>query len=148
MRHARTIHAVRPQHPPGTVTVELALALPVLIFVFFVGADFSRAFYYSQVLTESAYRGAQFASNADLAARLPFSTVDEAVLVDLQNLKPTPTVQTTPFDDPVLPTVQVTVSYEFRPIMQKFGLVTSMTLTRSVRMRLHPSSDLPTDGEL
>ncbi|MDZ4686384.1 MAG: TadE family protein [Planctomycetaceae bacterium] len=127
--------------------MELALVLPLLAFVFVVGADFSRVFYYSQLLTEAAHKGAQFASNADLADRLPYETAEEAALADLLMLKPTPTVKTVQFDEDTVPTAQVTVTYQFRPICQQFGLVDSLNLTRTARMRLHPSSELPEDGE-
>ncbi|HUQ72221.1 MAG TPA: TadE family protein [Planctomycetaceae bacterium] len=127
--------------------MELALVLPLLAFVFVVGADFSRVFYYSQLLTEAAHKGAQFASNADLAARLPYETAEEAALADLQALKPIPTVKIVQFDEDTVPTAQVTLTYEFRPLCQQFGLVDSVNLSRSAQMRLHPSSELPEDGE-
>lgn len=144
----------RPHYPnvdpcrTGAATVELALVLPMLTFVFFVGADFSRAFYYSQAMTEAAYKGAQFASNADLSARLPFVTAEEAALTDLQHVTPRPTVEVVSISDEELPAVQVTVEYEFRPICGKFGLIEPVRIRRSVWMRLHPSSELPEDGNL
>lgn len=137
----------QPTFRRGAATVELALVLPILAFVFFVGADFSRAFYYSQALTEAAYKGAQYASNADLAARVPFDTAESAALVDLQHLAPKPTVEVVSLPDEELPAVQVTVAYEFRPICGKFGLIEPMTIRRTVWMRLHPSSEFPEEDE-
>lgn len=131
----------------AAATVELALVLPILAFAFVAGADASRVFYFSQLLTEAATKGAQFASNDDLAARLPYATPEEAALVDLQNLKPTPTVAVELIDSDDFSTARVTVTYTFRPICSQFGVMESLKLSRSAQMRLHPSSDLPTDGE-
>jgi Flp pilus assembly protein TadG len=133
--------------PRGAATVELALVLPLLAFVFVVGADFSRVFYYSQMLTEAAHKGAQFASNPDLAARLPYETATEAALADLPALNPAPTAEVAFSDDDLVPSVRVTVSYQFRPICRHFGLIDSLALTRSAQLRLHPSADLPEGGE-
>jgi Flp pilus assembly protein TadG len=133
--------------PRAAATVELALVLPLLSFVFVVGADFSRVFYYSQMLTEAAHKGAQFASNPDLAARLPYETAEDAALADLATLTPQPTAQVEFSDDDLVPTARVTVTYQFQPICRHFGLTTSVRLARSAQLRLHPSADLPEDGE-
>jgi Flp pilus assembly protein TadG len=146
MRNAPHHQPAQNSNSRGAATVELTLVLPILLFVFVAGADFSRAFYFSQVITESAYRGAQYASDSDLAALVPYGSVEDVVMADLQNLDPPPSVDVAWFANDVTPTVRVTVSYQFRPIVQNFGLLGPMLLQRSAQQRLHPSTDLPDDG--
>jgi Flp pilus assembly protein TadG len=125
----------------------LALVLPFLAFVFVVGVDYSRVYYHAQLLTDAANKGAQFASNADLAERTSYATVEEVVLADLQGLSPTPTVTTEYLSQGLVPTARVTVNYDFHPICQNFGLANTFPIRRTSELRLHPSSELPTDGE-
>lgn len=130
----------------GASAVELALVLPFLAFVVVVGADYSRMYFHAQLLTDAANKGAQYASNSDLAERSSYATVEEVVLADLQSFKPTPTVSLE-YRTGLAPTARVTVSYDFRPICQNFGLASGLTIRRASELRLHPSTELPTDGE-
>jgi len=131
----------------GAAAVELALVLPILLLVLFAGVDFARAYYYTQLVTEAAQKGADFASNWDLADQLPYSSLNEAALADMTNVRPAATVDVSTDWAPPTPNVTVTVTYEFQPVCSKFGLGDSFTIRRSACHRMHPSMDLPVGGE-
>src|SRR5262245_54062326 len=49
---------------PGAIAVEMALLVPVLLFLLFAAFDFCRVFYYMQTVQNCAYAGAMYASLA------------------------------------------------------------------------------------
>jgi len=137
-------HTRAEQRRQGAATVEFALVFPLLALVFFVSADFCRAFYYSQMITEAARKGAEYAGNADLADLVSYNSTEEAALADMLSVQPKPTVTTEYITSAsAIPSVKVTVSYLFKPICTHFQLAKPMLLKRSAEMRLHPSSELP-----
>jgi Flp pilus assembly protein TadG len=119
----------------GTAVVELALLLPLLVFLFLVAADFARIFYFSLTLTNCARAGALYASDPATMGESPFSTVQAAALADATNLAPQPTItQTSGTDAAGRAYVEVRAAHTFNTITGFPGIPSSIQLQRSVRM--------------
>lgn len=135
---------VRPQGVPvpvraGAATVELAVLLPFLAFLFVIAVDYSRIFYYSVTITNCARNGAVWACDPVGTPQSPYTSVEQAALADAQNLAPMPAVaSTTGVDGNGQSYVEVTVTYTFRTITRYPGVPTTTMLSRSVRMRAEP----------
>jgi Flp pilus assembly protein TadG len=125
----------------GSAVVELAVLLPLLIFLFVVAVDFCRIFYYSQTLQNCAYSGALYAS----------STVGRSKSVTAESAAKTAAVAEGTTLNPVLKDtdvsytsadtngdVVVTVNYTFKTIFNFPGIPTAVALSRSAKMRTSP----------
>ena len=122
----------------GAAVVELAILLPLLVFLFVIGFDFARVFYYSQVLANCARNGAVYGSNL-VTATSPYQSIQEAALADATNLDPQPTVtSTTGTYSAGNPYVKVTVSWDFRMIATLPNVSNPVHLSRSAQMRIAP----------
>lgn len=130
----------------GAATAELALLLPFLGLLFVVCVDFARLFYYSLSLENCARNGAYFAS--DYPGIYAYGSASGAAQADASNLNPAPQVvttydssyngsysQTTPISNGY---VQVTVTWTFHTLTTYPLVPSSITLTRSARMRMAP----------
>jgi Flp pilus assembly protein TadG len=123
----------------AAAAVELAVLLPVLVFLFVISVDFARIFYYSQVVENCARQGALYASDPKAPAANLYSSLQSAALADAPNLSPQPTVsQTSGTDASGNAWVAVTVSWQFQTITSYPGIPTSVTLSRTVQMRSAP----------
>jgi Flp pilus assembly protein TadG len=144
----------------AAASVELALVLPFLGFLFVVGIDYARIFYFAVTLENCARNGAYYASNYPNANDIyndiyGYSSLDDAVLRDSSNLidpnnsasKPTyqvgyGTSPTGPFNQAVGTAdgyVQVTVNWTYQSLTRYPGLPTSVNLSRAVIMRVAPA---------
>ena len=120
----------------GAAAVELALLLPVLLFLFVAIIDFGRVFYYSQTVENSARAGALYLSDDDAIATSPYANVTAAALADASNLSPQPTVASSNGTDASgNPYVRVTVSWSFHLIINYPGIPGTVSLARTVQMR-------------
>jgi Flp pilus assembly protein TadG len=125
----------------GAAVVELAVILPLLVFLFVIAVDFARVFYYSVTLTNCARAGAMYASDPTTSAESPFASTAAAAVADAPNLSPAPTVSTTSGTDAAgRPYVEVTAAYTFRTITGFPGVPNQVNLTRKVRMNVSASS--------
>jgi Flp pilus assembly protein TadG len=123
----------------GVAAVELAVLLPLLMFLFAVGVDFARVFYFSLTLTNCARNGAIYRSDPVAAAQSPYKSVEEAALADAANLSPPPTVQAVNGTDGAgHPYVEVTVRWQFATVTNYPGVPSPLGLSRTVRMRVAP----------
>lgn len=122
----------------AVAAVELAVLLPFLLFVFLIVIDWSRIFYHSVIVTNSARNGAIYASDPVNQPNSPYADVTAAALADAQNLSPAPSVAMTKGSDSTGPYVEVTVSSEFRTITNFPGIPQSTMLVRKVRMQIQP----------
>jgi Flp pilus assembly protein TadG len=119
----------------GTAVVELALLLPLLVFLFLVAADFARIFYFSLTLTNCARAGALYASDPVTTGESPFPSVQAAALADATNLSPQPTITQTSGTDPAgRAYVEVRAAHTFNTITGFPGIPSSIELQRTVRM--------------
>ena len=125
----------------GAAVVELAIILPLLVFLFVIAVDFARVFYYSVTLTNCARAGAMYASDPTTSAESPFANTAAAAVADATNLSPAPTVSTASGTDAAgRPYVEVTAAYTFRTITGLPGVPNAVNLTRKVRMNVSASS--------
>lgn len=125
----------------GAAVVELAVVLPLLVFIFVVAVDFSRLFYYSVTLTNCARAGAMYASDPTTSAESPFASAQAAALADATNLNPAPTITTLYGADATgKPYAEVSAAYTFRTITGFPGIPNEVNLTRTVRMTVSASS--------
>ena len=122
----------------GAATVELALVLPFLAFAFVAGVDYARIFYCSVIVANCARNGAACGS-ADAASANDQTAIQTAALADASNLGGQATV-TSATDSSSAPTyVDVTVSYPFTTLTKYPAVPNSVTLNRTVRMRVAPA---------
>ena len=128
------------QRRRGAAIVELAVLLPLLVFLFVIAVDFARVFYYSVTLTNCARAGALYASDPTTNAESPYASTQAAALADASNLAPAPTVTSvTGVDAAGRPYVEVTAAYPFRTITGFPGVPNQVNLTRKVRMNISAS---------
>jgi Flp pilus assembly protein TadG len=121
----------------GVAAVELAFVLPFLVFLFVIAADFSRVFYYDQILTKCARDGAAYAADATLAAQSPYSSLQQAALATAVNLNPQPTVTSSNgTDSSGNPYVKVTVAWQFKTVTAFPGIPNTVNLSQTVQMRV------------
>jgi Flp pilus assembly protein TadG len=119
----------------GAAVVELAVLLPLLVFLFLVAADFARVFYFSLTLTNCARAGALYASDPAIQAESPFASTEEAALADATNLTPQPTItQASGVDANGRSYVEVTAAHTFGTITGFPGIPNSINLQRTVRL--------------
>lgn len=124
----------------GVAVVELAVLLPFLLFLFVVCIDFCRVFYYSQTLYNCAYSGALYGSGtAGRSSGTAEDAVKQAAVAEGTTLSPALTssqVSYTPADSQN--EITVTVTYNYTSFTGFPGIPTTMTLTRTVKMRVSP----------
>lgn len=125
----------------GVAAVELALLLPLLLFLLVVACDYGRIFYYSQILVNCARSGALYASDPYSPAAARYSSVTEAALAEATDLSPQPTVSWRYEAGPNGRTyVSVTAAWTFRTLINYPGIPTSVTLQRTVRVAVAPAA--------
>src|SRR5262245_16633548 len=86
------------EHRRGAATVELAILLPLLAFLFVIGVDFARLYHPYVAVTNAARSGAMYGSDG------PTRSMDDAgiratALADVANLTPVPQVSIRRFKD-------------------------------------------------
>ena len=124
---------------PGVAAVELAVLLPFLAFMFVIAIDWARIFYFSQVIENCARQGALWASDEKGTSQNLYPDVTSAALADAPNLNPPPTATETSGTDAAGNSyVSVTVTWTFQTITNYPGVPNSVTLTRTVQMRVSP----------
>ena len=127
---ARLRHARR-----GAAVVELAVLLPLLIFLFVIAVDFARIYYVSLTLTNAARAGALYAADPGYANESPFANVVEAARADTTNLSPQPMItQVSGTDAQGRAYVEVTALYKFETLSSFPGVPSDFNLRRTVRM--------------
>jgi Flp pilus assembly protein TadG len=130
-------HSRRAEPRKGAATVEFAILLPLLAFMFVVAVDFSRVFYDLLIVHNCARNGALYGcDNPGNAADTV--GIQTAALADASNLNPPPTITSTTGSDGAGPYVEVTVAFQFQTITNYPGIPNTLNLTRTVRMRVSP----------
>ena len=115
--------------------VELAVLLPLLVFLFVITVDFARVYYFSLTLQNCARAGAMYASDPYVADESPFASMQDAALSDASNLSPPPAItKTSGTDASGRAYVEVTAAYSFKSITRFLGIPQSLNITRSMRM--------------
>lgn len=125
----------------GAAAVELAVLLPLLMFLFVIAVDYARIFFYSLTVENCARNGALCASNA-FTYPMPYNSIAQAALADGGSLSPPLTASDITVvngtDASNNPSVTVTVNYSFQTITKYPGLPSTVNLVRSVEMRVAP----------
>lgn len=122
----------------GAAVLELAVLLPLLVFLFVIGVDFARLFYHLVTVSSAAREGAIYGSK-DMNYALNDAGIKAAALADASSLTPAPTVtSTTGTDAEGHNCVKVTVSWTFNTISRFPGVPDTMILSRTVQMRIAP----------
>jgi hypothetical protein len=117
----------------GVAAVELAFLAPLLGFIFVIGLDWARVFYYSVTINDCARNGAAYESDIVGKGMSQYATCTDAALAGT-NLSPTPTVTPTSGSDANGAYVEVTVSYQFKTITAFPGVPSDMNVQKTVRM--------------
>jgi Flp pilus assembly protein TadG len=124
----------------GVAATELAVMLPFLAFLFVIGVDWSRVFYYSVTLDNCARNGALYASDPYSQVKSPYGSITAAALADAPNLNPAPTVTSSSgVDDNGYSYVDCTVSWQFNTVTNFPGVPNQTNLVRTVRAYQAPS---------
>jgi Flp pilus assembly protein TadG len=131
----------------AAATVELAILLPFLMFLFLVAVDWGRIFYYSEILTNCAHQGAIYASDPVAASKSPYQSIQDAATADAGDMQPKPTITSVNGKDSdgnayvgVTATWQFTTVVNFPAIAGLPAIGGPMNLTRTVRVRVAPST--------
>src|SRR5262245_10968207 len=126
----------------AAASVELAILLPLLVFLFVIAVDFARIFHYSLTVENCARNGALWASNPLAIPQSRYATLQQAVQADASSLNPgidaNSISSTTGTDANGESYVAVTVRYEFHTITRLPAVPDTVTVTRTVQMRMAP----------
>jgi len=124
----------------GGAATELAVWLPLLVFVLIVAIDFCRLFFDYTIITNAARNGALWASDSLAPSKSPYTTVQDAALADANNLNPALTAANVTLSTGTVggyQEVRVTVQYQFNMISTYLGF-SNVNLSRTVWMRVAP----------
>jgi Flp pilus assembly protein TadG len=122
---------------PAAASVELAVLVPFLTFIFLITVDFGRVFYYSITLNNAAAAGALYGCLDSMHAK-DTSGIKTAALADATNVSNPTVTSTQGTDSNGNPTVNVTVAYTLSSLTNYPGIPPSVSLSRTVSMRVLP----------
>lgn len=127
----------------GVATVEFAVLLPLLMFLFGIGVDFARAFYFHLTITNAARNGALYGCSNPTTANDTVG-IQAAALKDTTDLGPSVGVTSSTFTDASGFTfVTVDVTYPFNTVTQFPGVPSPLTLNQKCVMRVEPTTPKP-----
>jgi len=128
----------RPAHRRGLAAPELALALPLIMFLFLLTVDFSRIYYYTVIVSNCAGNGAIY-GGANPAAANDTNGIKTAAGRDATNLVAANLNVNSATDSSTAPTyVDVTVTYPFTTFANYPWIPRNYTITRKVRAYVSP----------
>src|SRR5262245_43306464 len=117
----------------GVAAVELAVLLPLIIFILLLAVDFCRIFYFSQCVNNAARVGAIWASDPVEQTKSPYATLQAAVNAEAAMLSPAPTATSSSGTDANGdPYVTVTVAWTFNTVAGFPGIPNSLDLSKTV----------------
>jgi Flp pilus assembly protein TadG len=122
----------------GQTLVEFALLLPVMVLILALAADFGRAFTAYIAISGAAREGAAYGMQSTTAAA-DSAGMTAAALADAPTIwgkAPVVTAKTGANDGMGYPYAEVTVDYNFEPIIAIPPLNRTLDMTRTVRMRV------------
>jgi Flp pilus assembly protein TadG len=134
MRFPARFHRIR----RGVASVEMAILLPFLAFIFLVTVDYARVYFQAVVLEDAARAGAIYGAQ-DPTHAADTTGIQNAVLANATDLNPAPTVSsTTGTDASGNQYVQVTATWTFKTVSNFPGIPNPIVLTRVVQARVAP----------
>src|SRR5687768_3656194 len=105
------------RHRCAVATVELALLMPFLVFLFVIAVDYGRIFYFSQIVANCARNGAIYVGDPTNALISPYANVTEAAKADAgEDMKSQLQVTQASGPDGIGTYVEVTVVYPFKTL--------------------------------
>lgn len=119
----------------GAAAAELAFVAPVLVFTTLIAADFARLFYYTVTISSCARNGALYGCLSTPNSKNT-SQIATMARADAGSISPTPGVSSSPVTVSGDPYVSVTVTYSFSTIINYPGIPHTVTLSRTVQMRV------------
>lgn len=127
---------IRAKSRSGSATVEFALVLPAILFLFVAVVDFARIFRHDLLLSHAARTGALFESDPRIFDNSSWTSASEAALAVSTGIKPAPAITVTYGSDSINSQyVQVTAAAPFRSITRFPGLPAQLPIARTVRMQ-------------
>ena len=126
----------------GAATVEFAILLPLLMFLFGIGVDWARAFYYHLTITNAARNGAIWGCDSPDRA-VNAAEIEAIVRRDTASLGEGVTVGSSVVTSGGVNYVRVKVSYAFQPLTGLPGTPASQTIYQTVEMRVIPTQPRP-----
>src|SRR5262245_12102359 len=127
----------------GTVSVELAVLLPIIAFLCVIGVDYARIFSRALIL-ETASRNACIYAAQDAAHAADTVGIQNVALKDLTDTSPAPTITSSTYTgtDGFL-YVQVKIEQSFTTVTDFPGVPHISTLSRTTDMRVNPTAPKP-----
>ena len=126
----------------GVAAVELAIVLPLLMFIFAIGVDFARVFYAHIIVTNAARNGAVYGcENPTKAADT--AGIQAAALKDTTDLTSANISSSTYTDANGVQYVTVNVTYSFQTVTSFLGVPSPLTINQICVMRVEPTEPRP-----
>jgi len=123
----------------AAAAVELAVVLPLLVFVFLLAVDFCRIFYATQIVQNCAYAGALYGSQAAASSASATTAAQQAAVAEGTNLTPPLAASQVTYTPPDSNNnIKVGVTYTFSTLAPFLGIPHSTTITRTVTMAAVP----------
>src|SRR5262245_29999830 len=127
----------------GTVSVELAVLLPLIMFLAVIGVDYARIFSRALILETASRNGVLWAAD-DLAHSQNDAGIIAVVNKDLTDTSPAPTITITRYTHTDgFNYVQVKVEQTFTTVTAFPGVPSTSTLSRTTDMRVKPTTPKP-----
>src|SRR5262245_17142930 len=127
----------------GTVAVELAVLIPLVMFCAVIGVDYARIFSRTMVL-ETASRNAAMWACQDIDHAKDTAGIRRVAEMDLTDVSPTPTIHSQIYNGPDgWQYVRVTVKMPFQTVTNFPGVPSSSDLERTTDMRILPMLPKP-----
>jgi Flp pilus assembly protein TadG len=127
----------------GVAASELVIVASVFLFILLVSTDFARLYYDYITVSGCARNGALYGC-LDATHSTDTTGIQTAALTDAGTMSSTPSVSSTTGNDANGdPYVKVTVTSTFTTIVTYPGIPSTVTLTRSVQMRVVQTTPTP-----
>jgi TadE-like protein len=123
----------------AATTVEFALLLPLLMFLFGIGVDWARAFYYHVTIT-NASRNAAIWGCSDPGRSVDTAGIETIARKDTASLGTGVTVTSSVVTSNSVDYVKVRVSYQFQSLTGLPGTPSSQTIYQETEMRVMPTA--------
>jgi uncharacterized membrane protein len=132
-----------PRVRSGSVAVELAILLPLIVFFAVIGVDYARIFSRTMIL-ETASRNACYWACQDIDHANNTAGIVSVAQQDLTDVSPTPTVTSRVYNGgDGFQYVRVTVSMPFNTVTNFPGVPNTSSLERTTDMRILPMFPKP-----
>ncbi len=126
----------------GAATVEFAILLPLLMFLFGIGVDWARAFYYHVTITNASRNAATWGCQSPSQAA-DSTGIQNIALQDCSSLGAGVTVQSSVVTVDGIDYLRVTVRYAFQPLTGLPGTPSTQTIWQTTEMRVMPTEPRP-----